>query len=294
VRDSITGIWSDIGDKRAIEKTSQALREGQPLLRRKIQSFTSIQLASKQQKMLHRTISAYEAASPLAKSTSLFLLRAKIEAKKSKKSLSHSDMRNSLAGMSINGGETMEMMPAETGPTQNDSRESGEIRIDNAHQIYDKEHGITDREIDDLIIQTFAQPNSKHLASLAHTPADMEFTHGRAKEKLSNDYIIYRQAPDFNHQDTSKVLQMETMPSIEDAANSSQNFFMFPKERTTHQTFSTRESEYVKLTKTALKKATEEMTICMKKNPPVFFNSKQNYSWKTETMSKNEKSNPAA
>ena len=35
-RDSAKGTWYDIGDKKAIEKTSQALREGQPKLRQKI------------------------------------------------------------------------------------------------------------------------------------------------------------------------------------------------------------------------------------------------------------------
>jgi len=35
-RDPVTGLWNEIGDKRAIEKTSQALREGQPNLRKKI------------------------------------------------------------------------------------------------------------------------------------------------------------------------------------------------------------------------------------------------------------------
>jgi len=35
-RDTNEGTWFDIGDKKAIEKTSQALREGQPKLRKKI------------------------------------------------------------------------------------------------------------------------------------------------------------------------------------------------------------------------------------------------------------------
>jgi hypothetical protein len=35
-KDSKTGNWYDIGDKKAVEKTSQALREGQPKLRQKI------------------------------------------------------------------------------------------------------------------------------------------------------------------------------------------------------------------------------------------------------------------
>uniref|UniRef100_A0A7S2EI87 DUF6824 domain-containing protein n=1 Tax=Ditylum brightwellii TaxID=49249 RepID=A0A7S2EI87_9STRA len=35
-QDSVTKLWSDIGDKKAVEKTSQALREGQPKLRKKI------------------------------------------------------------------------------------------------------------------------------------------------------------------------------------------------------------------------------------------------------------------
>ena len=35
-RDTAKGTWFDIGDKKAIEKTSQALREGQPKLRQKI------------------------------------------------------------------------------------------------------------------------------------------------------------------------------------------------------------------------------------------------------------------
>lgn len=35
-KDSSKGTWFDIGDKKAIEKTSQALREGQPKLRQKI------------------------------------------------------------------------------------------------------------------------------------------------------------------------------------------------------------------------------------------------------------------
>ena len=35
-RDSKKGVWFDIGDKKAIEKTSQALREGQPKLRKKM------------------------------------------------------------------------------------------------------------------------------------------------------------------------------------------------------------------------------------------------------------------
>eukprot|EP00548_Thalassiothrix_antarctica_P016094 CAMPEP_0194177714 /NCGR_PEP_ID=MMETSP0154-20130528/11419_1 /TAXON_ID=1049557 /ORGANISM="Thalassiothrix antarctica, Strain L6-D1" /LENGTH=316 /DNA_ID=CAMNT_0038892373 /DNA_START=31 /DNA_END=978 /DNA_ORIENTATION=- len=36
-RDTKSGIWYEVGDKRAIEKTSQALREGQPKLRQKIE-----------------------------------------------------------------------------------------------------------------------------------------------------------------------------------------------------------------------------------------------------------------
>eukprot|EP00957_Ditylum_brightwellii_P083292 6332977-Ditylum_brightwellii.AAC.1 len=35
-QDSVTKLWNDIGDKKAVEKTSQALREGQPKLRKKI------------------------------------------------------------------------------------------------------------------------------------------------------------------------------------------------------------------------------------------------------------------
>lgn len=35
-KDSKSGTWYDIGDKKAVEKTSQALREGQPKLRQKI------------------------------------------------------------------------------------------------------------------------------------------------------------------------------------------------------------------------------------------------------------------
>jgi len=35
-RDATAGVWIDIGDKKAIEKTSQALREGQPKLRKKM------------------------------------------------------------------------------------------------------------------------------------------------------------------------------------------------------------------------------------------------------------------
>ncbi|OEU16397.1 hypothetical protein FRACYDRAFT_185638, partial [Fragilariopsis cylindrus CCMP1102] len=35
-RDATAGLWIDIGDKKAIEKTSQALREGQPKLRKKM------------------------------------------------------------------------------------------------------------------------------------------------------------------------------------------------------------------------------------------------------------------
>lgn len=35
-RDAKKGVWYDIGDKKAIEKTSQALREGQPKLRKKM------------------------------------------------------------------------------------------------------------------------------------------------------------------------------------------------------------------------------------------------------------------
>jgi hypothetical protein len=35
-RDAKEGVWIDIGDKKAIEKTSQALREGQPKLRKKM------------------------------------------------------------------------------------------------------------------------------------------------------------------------------------------------------------------------------------------------------------------
>mmetsp|Transcript_712 Transcript_712/g.1697 ORF Transcript_712/g.1697 Transcript_712/m.1697 type:complete len:519 (-) Transcript_712:612-2168(-) len=35
-RDKDKGVWCDIGDKKAIEKTSQALREGQPKLRKKM------------------------------------------------------------------------------------------------------------------------------------------------------------------------------------------------------------------------------------------------------------------
>jgi len=50
VRDSITGTWSDIGDKRAIEKTSQAPREGQPIFRRRIHSLSSLRVASTQKK----------------------------------------------------------------------------------------------------------------------------------------------------------------------------------------------------------------------------------------------------
>lgn len=34
-RDAKKGVWFDIGDKKAVEKTSQALREGQPKLRKK-------------------------------------------------------------------------------------------------------------------------------------------------------------------------------------------------------------------------------------------------------------------
>eukprot|EP00980_Cylindrotheca_fusiformis_P026070 scaffold15305_cov126-Cylindrotheca_fusiformis.AAC.8 len=35
-RDAKKGVWNDIGDKKAIEKTSQALREGQPKLKQKM------------------------------------------------------------------------------------------------------------------------------------------------------------------------------------------------------------------------------------------------------------------
>lgn len=35
-RDAKAGVWNDIGDKKAIEKTSQALREGQPKLRKQM------------------------------------------------------------------------------------------------------------------------------------------------------------------------------------------------------------------------------------------------------------------
>jgi len=35
-QDSVTGLWNDIGNKRAVEKTSQALREGQADILRKI------------------------------------------------------------------------------------------------------------------------------------------------------------------------------------------------------------------------------------------------------------------
>jgi len=40
-KDSKTKLWNDIGDKRAVEKTSQALREGQPSVRKQIDSLTS-------------------------------------------------------------------------------------------------------------------------------------------------------------------------------------------------------------------------------------------------------------
>ncbi|OEU10324.1 hypothetical protein FRACYDRAFT_194102, partial [Fragilariopsis cylindrus CCMP1102] len=35
-QDATTGVWTDIGDKKAVGKTSQALREGQPKLRKKM------------------------------------------------------------------------------------------------------------------------------------------------------------------------------------------------------------------------------------------------------------------
>merc|ERR1719343_1636308 len=35
-RDAKKGVWFDIGDKKAVEKTSQALREGQPKLRKQM------------------------------------------------------------------------------------------------------------------------------------------------------------------------------------------------------------------------------------------------------------------
>ena len=37
-RDPTTGLWFDIGDQKATEKTAQALREGAPSLRRKMKS----------------------------------------------------------------------------------------------------------------------------------------------------------------------------------------------------------------------------------------------------------------
>ncbi|CAB9508938.1 hypothetical protein SEMRO_367_G127850.1 [Seminavis robusta] len=37
-RDPVTGLWNDIGDQRANEKTAQALREGAPKLRKKIKA----------------------------------------------------------------------------------------------------------------------------------------------------------------------------------------------------------------------------------------------------------------
>lgn len=37
-RDKASGLWSDIGDHKANEKTAQALREGAPLLRKKLKS----------------------------------------------------------------------------------------------------------------------------------------------------------------------------------------------------------------------------------------------------------------
>lgn len=35
-KDPVTGLWSDIGHKKAIEKTSQALRDGAAILRRQL------------------------------------------------------------------------------------------------------------------------------------------------------------------------------------------------------------------------------------------------------------------
>lgn len=40
-KDSKTGLWNDIGDKKAIEKTSQALREGQPDIRKNIEKLNA-------------------------------------------------------------------------------------------------------------------------------------------------------------------------------------------------------------------------------------------------------------
>ena len=42
----IDGLFYDIGDKKAVEKTSQALREGQPMMRKKIQAVKNQQAAS--------------------------------------------------------------------------------------------------------------------------------------------------------------------------------------------------------------------------------------------------------
>jgi hypothetical protein len=49
-RDAKTSVWFDIGDKKAIEKTSQALREGQPELKKKIAEIgSSVVLMESQQ-----------------------------------------------------------------------------------------------------------------------------------------------------------------------------------------------------------------------------------------------------
>jgi len=268
VRDSITGTWSDIGDKRAIEKTRQALREGQPLLRRQIPSLSSFQLASTRRNSMNMTVSGYK-ISFLDMPTPLLPMHSKGNANKSEKSLSSIDTGDIFAGMINNKHKTMEVTFKKTVPSQGDSKERGDISIkDSVYQTCNQKHDITDKEIDDLIIQTFLQP----------IPTNIEIDMN-VNKKPSNDCLINKKKPSFIYQDIDREWPMETIPSIKGATNSPQDCFIHPKHRATHQAISQKESDSAKLAETKTNMVIEGTNLY----PPDFI-SKHHYGLGTEKV----------
>jgi len=111
-------------------------------------------------------------------------MHSKGDVNKSDKSFSSIDMGDTFVGIIRNKHETKEVASTKTIRSQGNSKERRDISIkDSVYQTCNQKHAITDKEIDDLIIQIFTQP----------IPTNIEID-VKVNKKPSKDCLINKKA----------------------------------------------------------------------------------------------------
>jgi len=183
--DPDTDISKDIGDKRAVEKTSQALREGQAHIRRHLNNSSS-------------SSSGSQPPTPLE--TSIYVASCTSKAAAAVTSPLTTDIKSSTYSIK----EKSEDLDA----------------ADNSHNSANQNSKTNDEEINYLIYQTFVDPNISFTKFIKNTKDDaaieaanvndgqmVESTHEKKSETRKENAAVARQKNENIHQEGLKSLE---------------------------------------------------------------------------------------